>query len=814
MRIFSCAVLLLSVATFHGVEAEDRSPLTVADAIQSTRIVKSGHGQTWTRDRGGHWRQDTTPFVSVSPDGKRYVAMLVRGDLARNGNWAEIIAGGLGSLKDAQHYRTIAQLFTHSDGDTLSAYSPHNLTLDPIGEERFRWLPDGERVALKWVDERGVLQIFSLNVRTSELVQLTRHPTHVTNWGMGPDGVIVYAAKQSDAEIRQTLGLALDKGFALTPSDTVDVFGLLAGLRTNHQYKNFLSQFILQKDGSRYRSLDTNAGANMLPFQALAFSPDGKYGLTLEPPATIPKYWSEFEHHAVREVLNSPYRTNINFLFGVSQLFLIDLELGRSRPLWDAPTAEGLTRFAWSPDGKSLLVTNTFLPLDRMRTSTPAERSDALAGQATAEVELSSGEIRVLPQAASASSASPYSIAWLSPQEVRLGANGDPASHFFQRQSAQWRAVSKPARVSERAESPRVRIELRQDPNTPPILVAVDTHSRRERLVIDLNPQLRAKFKLATVEEITWADRTGQAWSGRLYRPVNWDSHHRYPLVIQDNGTFVDAQRRMISQDFSLDGTVDGFGVGPGISVFAAQPLANKGIAVLQMTTEPDRAMLGTPQEGEMAVRGYESAIDHLVSAGLVDGKKVGLIGFSRTGYRVLYALTHSSFPYAAALASDNVDFGYWQRLFYVENPEFESINGARPFGDGLLDWLRRAPAFNAEKIHTPLRLQNETGPLSTTLFMGWEMFNRLRILRRPVELYVVPDIERGSHPAQNPTQVYASKQGAVDWFDFWLNNSNEPSEEKREQYERWMFLRTLHEEDMAQLSRSTDAPERNTGSE
>ena len=45
-----------------------------------------------------------------------------------------------------------------------------------------------------------------------------------------------------------------------------------------------------------------------------------------------------------------------------------------------------------------------------------------------------------------------------------------------------------------------------------------------------------------------------------------------------------------------------------------------------------------------------------------------------------------------------------------------------------------------------------------------------MTIRPRPVELYMVPDIEHGSHSLQNPAQCLASQQGALGWFDFWLN--------------------------------------------
>jgi hypothetical protein len=84
-----------------------------------------------------------------------------------------------------------------------------------------------------------------------------------------------------------------------------------------------------------------------------------------------------------------------------------------------------------------------------------------------------------------------------------------------------------------------------------------------------------------------------------------------------------------------------------------------------------------------------------------------------------------------------------------------------------------------------------------------WEMFSRLRYLKRPAELFVIPNIERGSHGLQNPGQLLASQGGAVDWFDFWLNGRVDSEPKKVQQYRRWLVLRRERDE---LLSRSLES--------
>lgn len=121
----------------------------------------------------------------------------------------------------------------------------------------------------------------------------------------------------------------------------------------------------------------------------------------------------------------------------------------------------------------------------------------------------------------------------------------------------------------------------------------------------------------------------------------------------------------------------------------------------------------------------------------------------------------------------------------------FEAEIGAAPFGKGLEVWMRETPGFNADRVRTPLRMEIDSGPIDEVL-LQWEMFTNLRYLRKPVELFVIPNIEHGAHILQNPAQRMASQGGSVDWFCFWLKGEEDPDLSKAGQYVRWRELKRL----------------------
>src|SRR5260370_18515857 len=107
----------------------------------------------------------------------------------------------------------------------------------------------------------------------------------------------------------------------------------------------------------------------------------------------------------------------------------------------------------------------------------------------------------------------------------------------------------------------------------------------------------------------------------------------------------------------------------------------------------------------------YEGAIDDLSGRGLIDKDHVGIIGYSRTCYYVMYTLTHSKYHIAAAAIADGIDGGYLQYMAFSNTippmaTEFEALNAGTPFGPGCSSWVKRSPSFLMDQIQTHLRIE------------------------------------------------------------------------------------------------------------
>jgi dipeptidyl aminopeptidase/acylaminoacyl peptidase len=317
-------------------------------------------------------------------------------------------------------------------------------------------------------------------------------------------------------------------------------------------------------------------------------------------------------------------------------------------------------------------------------------------------------------------------------------------------------------------------ISVQQSLNDPPVLLATDKVSKNSGVILDANPQLK-NIDLGQASVFTWKDKNGRDWVGGLYKPPDYSDGHSYPLVIQTHG--------FAPNLFLPSGLVP--------SAFAARELAAAGILVLQIQDCPTSE---TTEEGPCNIAGYEAAVQKLAAEGHIDSTQVGITGFSRTCYYVMEALTTSQLHFKAASITDGINGGYLQYITAAasgDDPylrDAEGLNGGRPFGDGLEQWLQHAPEFHMDEVTTPLQVV--ANGHAGLLFM-WEPYAALRYLNKPVDLIV---LAQGTHVMSNPVQRMSSQGGTVDWFRYWLKGEQDPDQAKGPQYARWDQLRRLQQ--------------------
>ena len=781
--VFVMAGVLLA-QTAAAKSAPTGLAMSSADAVATTRFMPAGPGSDQP--------------ISLSPDGRWYVIRLVRGDVERNGIWVDVLAGSLDSL-DAAAPTRVAHLFSTGRGMADSYGGP---VADGFGTySPIRWISD-HTVAFLFSDRHEVRQVVTVDVKTSRTVFETRHRNQTHAFEIARNGTLVYLANPERAFLRPSI-----------PSDGITVpertdapsiaQGFFDGSTENSRFANAV-WFVKQRgQEERKITIPGPSDGGYPTLQHLTLSPDGRHAILSAPASDVPTDWEQYAGQT-RAFPAPSFNEDFHYARAdrqgiearkIMQLYLLDVGRAVATPLWNAPALLYSWMSSWSPEGDKVILTPIPIPI--------AEQHDTSTELQTVLFDISNGQHWVIPGEGTVYPTGNSAIR-------RIAWNNNHAFELEQQTSQETRRACfafvgdrwQPETHCEalRAGTPRtkprkINVEVREDLNTPPRLFAVNEDDRSERLLLDPNPELTSKFKLGRIEYLHGSLTTGERWSALLTLPANYEEGKKYPLVMEG----VTGSGTLPADKFTLYGWPPDGRLGPSlIAPNTGQILAGRGIAVLNISVS-----IGTagsedgPKEAETRQRAFEELADRLVAENIADEHRIGVCGFSRFGYIAYHAISHSRLPFAAAVVADNVDFSYVQTVLDNNYAAAEAAIGAPAYGGGLKTWLARAPGFNADSIHAPLLLIGQSGGARSNVLQQWEILSQLRWMKRPVEMYLMPEIEtHPSHTPQNPRQVIAVQERTVDWFDFWLNGHEMPDAAKSEQYKRWRAFRRLQNDE------------------
>lgn len=730
---------------------------------------------------------DSSPRDSsiFSPNGRYFVVQTESGRLDRNRAESTLRVYGTDDVRRFLLHPELtcepAPLLTVSK----STYKDGFIITD------FRWLADSSGVAFLAKARSGNDQLFLADLKTKTAQALTAESQHITGFDIRDKSHFVFSAlspaihEKANVESRATFIVGTGRS----------LYSLLFPDEMSKAYS--LSELWAVVDGRRFMVKDKIS--RPLPIyvagqRALALSPDGRSVVTALALRTVPPEWETLylplQPSGSGRIKAGPQNQSLDGYHYVSEYVLIDLLNGEVKALTNAPIGEaagwwGFEKARWSNDGNSIALSNTFLPLKT------GEPNDKLNRPCVAVVDLVKADlscVQSLKGQTRTQNGYEYEDGYQLVDNVRFDSKTEKrvsvdyyradesrgSTSYTRQDDGSW--VANPTAEKPTVQERNLDVSVKQSLNDPPVLVATDSTSKRSRVIWDPNPQLK-DIDLGEASVFEWKDETGRDWIGGLYKPPDYVQGHRYPLVIQTHGF--------------IKGYFFPSGFDP--TAFAAQELAAVGILVLQVRDCPYSA---TVEEGPCNVAGYEAAVRHLAAVGLVDPDRVGIVGFSRTCYYVVEALTTSRLRFKAASITDGVNAGYLQYITSAlsgNDPSLrdaEGLNGARPFRDGLQQWLKRSPEFNMDKVTTPLQVVALGRP---SILSMWEPYAALRYLNKPVDLIVLGE---GTHVLTNPAQRMVSQGGTVDWFRFWLKEEEDPDPAKAEQYDRWRELRNLQQED------------------
>jgi dipeptidyl aminopeptidase/acylaminoacyl peptidase len=658
-------------------------------------------------------------------------------------------------------------LFTDKEGEIINDW---------------RWLSDSSGVAFLQRINGGDHRLTLADLKKKTLEPLVPKTENVTGFGIADRSHYVYVASESvnhekieekhKSEQNAPAVIGTDRAFwnIVIPDDPQ-----VTQMSAPHR-----NRLLAVMDGKTFEVRDKNG--DPIPAGSDALSPDGKWLVTTMPVTEVPNSWETMYPPA-----DLASHSEIHAGHNTAQQFVrVDVRSGKITPFISAPTAgdagwwwgSGIGGPKWSSEAHAVLLPGTFLESKDGKPSRPCIAVVDLASKSSTCVETLKARYK------KGTELGYHTImdAWFVDGDkhhvkVSFIDHNDESYQATEYTSTSegWKQVSQ-GREEVAVEHNGSKIRVRQSLNKAPLLEAVDSKTGASKLIWDPNPSL-SDVELGDASVYKWEDKEGNEWSGGLYNPVNYKLGHRYPLVIQNHG-FTD-QYYLPSGGFT--------------TVYAARELAAQGIMVLQVQGVPEQCHIETEEEIPCMVAGYQAGVKQLVADGLVDPEKVGIIGFSRTCAYAMKALVTDHFPLRAATVTDGVMADYWQFALQAGGRgDASNLIGAKPVGNGLETWLKNSAAFNLDKTHTPLMVVGE-GKLS--LMSMWQPYAVLHYLHKPVDLIMLNTEE---HVLTNPAVRYASQQGSVDWFRFWLQGYEDSDPSKADQYKRWRGFAKMQAEDDA----------------
>ncbi len=752
------ALSVIEITSQIALAQQTKKAFTVADDIALTSISPP---------------DGTRAEVRFSPDGNYFAVWSERGRLDLN------------CVEDSLRF------YRREEVETFLKRSDTSQSVNPVwivnrsGKEGsiihdWRWLPDSGGVAFLERDgDYGDMRLMLAELRRKVIEPLTSTTEAVRTFDVRDRENYVYTAfhkterevmqqkTQTEPQLTTTIGTGHSLLELLLPDEIGKRVPPPSGLWAVIKGK----RFEVKLDGAPL----ANPGD-------LALSPDASSLVTILPVREVPPSW---------EALYPPPHPLMPFRIRrdkpARQYVRINLKAGSMQSLTDAPIGwdAGWGAFwgeslgpSWSSDGLAVLLPGTFLSSPEYTPSAPciavveftsATRACVASLQGRTD---ETGYHPLLPAGAFFAGGSKDRV---------VATTYDYSYHtaeYRHTSNNTWQLVTEGKSQSIEGGAKDLEVLVKEGLNQPPLLVA--KNKQTSRVIWDPNPQLD-KVELGRAGVYKWKDKEGRGWEGGLYEPAGYQAGQRYPLVIQTHGFHESLFRPS--------------GLYP--TGFAARSLAAAGIFVLQVD-EGENCSSQTPSEGPCQVAGYESAVNQLVSEGRVDPERIGIIGFSRSCYWVMEALTASSIHFKAALVTDGLMMTYFQYIVMIDSQnnavprQFDTVIGASPFGEGLRQWLKRSPAFNLDKITAPLLV---AGGGRVGLLGMWDVYAGLRYLHKPTELI---QLNTDEHVLTNPAMRLASQGGSVDWFRFWLKKEEDPEPAKAEQYKRWREFRKLQEKNEA----------------
>lgn len=277
------------------------------------------------------------------------------------------------------------------------------------------------------------------------------------------------------------------------------------------------------------------------------------------------------------------------------------------------------------------------------------------------------------------------------------------------------------------------------------------------------NPQQK-DYNWYTVELRKWKMFDGKMSEGLLYKPENFDSTKKYPIIFYFYER--DAETRYAYH-----------APAPSASTINIAYFTSNGYLVF----DPD-IFYTKGEPGQSAYNSVISAANYLKKFKWVDSAKMALQGQSWGGYQVAYLVTRTGMFAAAGAGApvSNMTSAYSGIRWGVGvSREFQYERGQTRIGYSLWQrpdlYFKNSPLFHADKVTTPLLIVQNDADGAVPWYQGIEYFSALRRLDKKAWFLVYNGEDHNLVERRNRKDLSIR---LAQFFGYYLKGEKEP---------RWM---------------------------
>ncbi|MFQ5630585.1 MAG: S9 family peptidase, partial [bacterium] len=295
-----------------------------------------------------------------------------------------------------------------------------------------------------------------------------------------------------------------------------------------------------------------------------------------------------------------------------------------------------------------------------------------------------------------------------------------------------------------------------ETPNTPPEAFASSLQNFAPVQISSV--QKLPDLVIGKTEVIRWQSGDGKEIEGLMTYPVGYKSGEKVPLLVIVHGgpTGVFVQRFIGNR-----------------GAYPIAAFASRGYAVLRCNVRGssgyghDFRYANYNDWGGGDFQDIMAGVDHLVSKGIADAERLGVMGWSYGGYMTSWVITQTKRFKAASVGAGVTNLMSFTGT--ADIPGFIPDYFGGEYWDVFDNWTSHSAMFNIKGVSTPTLIQHGENDARVPVTQGYELYNALK--RQGVDTKMVT-YPRQPHGIREPKLLMDAMQRNLDWFDKWIKNN------------------------------------------